>query len=77
MCLGVLGTVTRVWDEGGVPMADVDLGDRTQVACLLYQPSVGVGAEVLIHTGFVVDALDPERAADARALRARLVAGEG
>lgn len=77
MCLGVIGRVTRVWDEGGVPMADVDLGDRAQTACLLYQPTAGVGADVLIHSGFVLEVLAAEQAAEARELRAHLTAGDG
>jgi hydrogenase maturation factor len=72
MCLGSLGTVARRWDDGGMPMAEVTLDDRTVNACLLYHPDTDVGADVLVHMGFVVDVMDCETAADARALRAEL-----
>ena len=69
MCLGSVGKVIRTWDEGGVPMAEVDFGQRTDAVCLLYHPEVTVDAVVLVHMGFVMEELDEERANDALALR--------
>ena len=71
MCLGRLGTVTKVWDEGGVPLSLVDTGGAAERACLLGFPDVREGADVLVHMGFVVEVLDPAMAADARRLRSQ------
>lgn len=69
MCLGSVGRLVRVWDEGGIAMGMVDYGTREEAACLMYLPDVPAGTDVLVHMGFVLEVLDPERAADARALR--------
>lgn len=75
MCLGAVGRITRTWDAGGVPMAEVDFGSRTDTVCLLYKPEATVGTSVLVHMGFVMEELDEERAQDALALR-KEIAGE-
>ena len=77
MCLGLIGVVTRRFDEAGVPMAEVDTGDGPREACLLYCPDARIGDDVLLHMGFVMEVLDPERAADSRDLRRQLVSGDG
>ena len=59
MCLGVIGRVTRVWAEAGVPMALVRTGDKEAPVCLLYVPDAGEGDRVLVHLGFAVELLDP------------------
>lgn len=69
MCLGSVGRLDRVWDEGGIAMGMVDYGTREEPACLMYIPDAEPGADVLIHMGFVLEVLHPDRAADARALR--------
>ena len=76
MCLGLIGVITRTFDEDGVPMADVDTGDGDRSVCLLYCPDAVVGDDVLMHMGFVMEVLDPERAADSRELRRQLVLGD-
>ena len=76
MCLGLIGVVTRTFEEDGVPMADVDTGDGDRSVCLLYCPDAVVGDDVLMHMGFVMEVLDPERAADSRELRRQLVMGD-
>lgn len=50
-------------------MAAVEASGRTLEACLLYHPECGVGDDVLVHMGFVVDVLDPATARDAMDLR--------
>jgi len=70
MCLGRIGTVTKVWDEDGVPLSLVDVEGAAEQACLLGFPDVREGDDVLVHLGFVVEVLDPAHAADARTLRA-------
>lgn len=76
MCLGSVGRVIRTWDAGGVPMAEVDFGQRTDQACLLYQPQVTEGTPVLVHMGFVMEELDEQRASDALALRKEIAENE-
>jgi hydrogenase assembly chaperone HypC/HupF len=75
MCLGVIGVVTRTFVEEGVPMADVDAGGGPRAVCLLYCPEAVVGDDVLTHMGFVMEVLDPARAAESRDLRRQLVEG--
>lgn len=72
MCLGVVGRVTETWDEGGIPMGMVDDGRERSAVCLLYVPEVTAGDAVLVHLGFAVERLDPERAEEATALRREL-----
>ena len=72
MCLGSIGTVSRTWDEGGMPMAEIDTGIGTRAVCTVYHPDVTVGTDVLAHMGFVIEILDPDRAAEARAFREEL-----
>jgi hydrogenase assembly chaperone HypC/HupF len=76
MCLGLIGVVTRTFDEDGVPMAAVDTGDGDRSVCLLYCPDAAVGDDVLMHMGFVMEVLDPERAAESRELRRQMVLGD-
>jgi hydrogenase maturation factor len=64
MCLGTTGVIIAVHDESGVPMALVDTSMdtgsvRTMSACLLTCPEAGVGATVLVHSGYVLRTLDP------------------
>lgn len=70
MCLGAIGVIERVWDEGGVPMAMIDGAP----VCLIYTPLAAIGDSVLIHIGYAMEIIDAERAADASALR-RTMAG--
>jgi hydrogenase maturation factor len=59
MCLGTVGVITAVHDEDGVPMALVATGDGQPVsACLLTCPEARPGAEVLVHSGYVLRILD-------------------
>ncbi len=69
MCLGAIATVVETWDEGGVPMAAVDDGRERTTVCLLYLPDTATGDRVLVHLGFAVERLDPERADEAVRLR--------
>ncbi len=70
MCLGKVGVITEVWDEGGVPMARLETtSTTTETVCLLAHPGLEEGARVLVHSGFVVQVLDPDTAAEAARLR--------
>jgi hydrogenase expression/formation protein HypC len=66
----MVGRVTRVWDEDGVPMALVRGDDREQPACLLYVPEAIAGSYVLVHAGFAVELLEPADAQGAGQLPA-------
>jgi hydrogenase maturation factor len=78
MCLGTVGVVVEVWDENGIPMANVETASaHTQRVCLVAHPGSAEGARVLVHSGFVVQVLDPQAAADAVALRAVADGEEG
>jgi hydrogenase maturation factor len=69
MCLGDIGTVAALADEGGVPVALVRVEDGTVRRCGVFVPGVEVGSAVLLHLGHVVEVLDRDLAADALALR--------
>ena len=69
MCLGIVGRITRIWDEGGFRMAHVAGQATDRAVCLMYHPDVTVGTPVLAHMGFVIEVLDEQRLADAEALR--------
>jgi len=70
VCLGEIGQVIQVWDDGvGVPMARVRIDDREVAASLLCLPEAREGAVVLVQLGYAVEELDPARAAAALALR--------
>jgi hydrogenase maturation factor len=72
MCLGIIGTIRRTWDEGGVPMAEIATDSGINAVCLLYHPESGEGDVVLAHMGFVIEILDPDDAAEALRLRQKL-----
>jgi hydrogenase maturation factor len=69
MCLGDIGTVTSLGDDAGVPVAVVRTPGGEERRCGVFAPGVEIGSAVLLHLGYVVEVLDPERAADAVALR--------
>jgi hydrogenase maturation factor len=61
VCLGIVGVITAVRDEGGLPMALVDTVGGRLSACLLTCPEAGVGRSVLVHCGYVLQILDDEQ----------------
>lgn len=69
MCLGIVGRLTRVWDEGGLPMGHVAGQSEDRAVCLMYHPEAAVGTPVLAHMGFVLEILDDERLAAAEEFR--------
>ncbi len=63
MCLGLIGVVTEIRDDDGVPMALVSDGaasSSTVSACLLTCLEAAVGDTVLIHSGYVLEILGPQ-----------------
>ncbi len=69
MCLGVIGRIIEVWDDGGVPMSSVETDGGVEPICLLYTPDARPGDAVLVQHDFVVSVLEPEQADGANALR--------
>ena len=65
MCLGEIGHVVAVAGD----TATVRVGTLERTASLLMRPEVAVGDHVVVHTGFVVDVITAETAAEATALR--------
>lgn len=65
MCLGDIGNVVAV--AGGT--ATVRVAGRERTVSLLMRPDTQVGEHVVVHTGFVVDAVTPHEAAEATTLR--------
>lgn len=61
VCLGTVGVITAVRDEGGLPMALINTAQGTVSACLLTCPEAGVGQAVLVHCGYVLKILDDEQ----------------
>jgi hydrogenase maturation factor len=61
MCLGTVGVIIAIRDDDGVRMALVDTGATGPVsACLLTCPEASTGSKVLVHSGYVLQILDPE-----------------
>jgi hydrogenase maturation factor len=66
MCLGTIEQLTKVWDEGGTPVALTGAGT---VVSLAFAPEAAVGAHVLVYAGCAVELLDSQAAAEALKLR--------
>jgi hydrogenase maturation factor len=76
MCLGITGVIRQIRDDDGIPMALIAAGpvsaagagpvsaagDGTVSACLLTCPEAAVGDTVLVHSGYVLQILDPDPA---------------
>ncbi len=64
MCLGTIGVVRQVHDDNGVPMALVAAGpagaEPAVHACLLTCPEAAVGDTVLLHSGYILQILNPD-----------------
>ena len=69
MCLGIVGRISSIWDEGGLPMGRISGQSEERAVCLAYHPDVTIGTPVLAHMGFVLEVLDDERLAAAETLR--------
>jgi hydrogenase maturation factor len=72
MCLGSIGVVEQVGESGGMPTATVDLGSRRIEAPLLVGVVPDRGDHVVVHSGFVVEVLDADTAAEMLAARREL-----
>ncbi len=78
MCISCAGRVVEIDAERHEAVVEVDGAERTVSLAVLTLDgrAVAVGDWVLLHTGFAMEVLDPEAAADLVALH-RDVAGSG
>jgi hydrogenase maturation factor len=61
MCLGTTGVIASVRDDDGVPMALVAASAGQLIhACLLTCPHALAGDTVLVHSGYVLQVVDPQ-----------------
>ena len=74
MCLAAIGRVCEVSEAGGVRLASVDIDGREMTVGADLTPTVEPGMYVVVHAGMAIEALTPEEAADALALRAEIAA---
>ena len=76
MCLAAIGRVVEVRMEQGTPVADVDFDGRRMTVGAHFTPDVVPGMFVVVHAGLALETLDPDRAAEALALRAEMKAAD-
>jgi len=67
MCIAV---PTRVLDigDGPMPMGHVDHAGRSVACCFAYVPEAQVGDYVIVQSGFAIEVLDEQSAAESLAL---------
>ena len=54
MCLGVPAKIVKVWVEGGLRYAKVDLGGTTKDVILVTDEDVIEGDYVIVHAGMAI-----------------------
>jgi len=72
MCLAAIGCVLSVRREQGILLAQVDVQGREMTIGVDLTPEVQPGMHVVMHAGLAIQALTPEEAAEALALRAEI-----
>jgi hydrogenase expression/formation protein HypC len=76
MCLAAIGRVIEVRTEHGVLLAEVAFDEKTMTVGAPFTPDVRPGMFVVVHAGLALEVLDPDRAAEAIALRAQITAAD-
>lgn len=61
MCLGIPGEIKSI-TEGVLRTGRVAFGGVLKEVCLAYVPEAGVGDFVIVHAGFAISRVEPERA---------------
>lgn len=64
MCLGIPGKVTKIYEQDGTAMADVDFDSVQQAVCIATTPEVALGQYVLVHAGFALNVLSDTEAVE-------------
>ena len=72
MCLAAIGLVLSIERADGLATAEVDVSGKRMRIGVDLTPEVEPGMYVSIHAGHALDALTPDQAADAMALRAEI-----
>jgi hydrogenase maturation factor len=67
MCLAGIAQLDSAWEDNGARVGKLDDGD---VVTLAFVPDAEPGSYLLMQLGIPVEIVDPEDAAEARALRA-------
>jgi len=78
MCLAVPGRIERLFDRGGIAMAQMGFGAVRKEICVEYLPDVVVGDYAIVHVGFAISRLDEAAALETLRLMADAgIAGDG
>jgi len=67
MCIAVPARVVDI-TPGPMPMGHVAHGGADVACCFAYVPEAKVGDYVIVQTGFAIEVVDPESAAESLAL---------
>ena len=70
MCLAIPGKLIDTWEDGGVPLGTARFGTEERQVNLSFVPEAAAGDHVVVHSGFAVQLLTPEEAAEVAALQA-------
>jgi hydrogenase expression/formation protein HypC len=62
MCLAIPGKVTKIVEENGIRIGQVQFGGIMQPVSLDFTPDVVVGEYVLVHVGFAISRVDAAEA---------------
>jgi len=63
MCLGIPGEVLEIEEpSAGLRQGTLSFGGVRKRVCLAYVPEVNVGDYVVVHAGFALSIIDPDRA---------------
>ncbi len=61
MCLAIPGEIRSI-EEGALRTGVVAFGTVLKSVCLAYVPEAKVGDYVIVHAGFAISQIEPERA---------------
>ncbi len=63
MCLGIPGEIVEIdGDSEGLPQGVLSFSGVRKRVCLAYVPEAKVGDFVIVHAGFALSVIDPQRA---------------
>ena len=60
MCLGVPAKIVKVWVEGGLRYAKVDLGGVVKDVIVVTSEDLGIGDYVIVHAGMAISKIREE-----------------
>lgn len=74
MCLAAIGRVVAVRKERGILHAEIDVNGRAMLVGAGFTPELRPGMYAVVHAGLAMQALTPDEAAEALAMRAAMTA---